>query len=102
MSLQHDRASTPCAARSTSTRDIQAQSSPSAGAIAVARNLIFEAAREVADYAASYAASIGEAAFRGDETTLAVHIGQLRSCFVELTKLRDALKAQPAERGAAL
>jgi hypothetical protein len=76
-------------------RDMQAQSSPSPQAIAAARNLIFEAAREVADYAASYVTSIGEAAYRGDETTFAVHIGQLRSCFIELTKLRDELKARP-------
>jgi hypothetical protein len=95
VSTQHDRAATPYLRHSAPTRDMQAQSSPSPQAIEAARNLIFGAAREVAEYAASYAASIGEAAYRGDETTFTVHIGQLRSCFVELTKLRDELKAQP-------
>jgi hypothetical protein len=79
----------------------QAQSSPSAAATATARNLVFEAAREVAELSTSYAVSLTEAAHRGDEVTFGVHLAQLRACFVELVKLRDELKARPAIRGAA-
>jgi hypothetical protein len=67
----------------------------------VARDLVFEALQEVSDLAISYSASIFEAAHRGDEVTLGVHIGQLRACFVELTQLRDALKGQPVAEGRA-
>jgi hypothetical protein len=67
----------------------------------VVRDLTFGAIEEVADLAISYSASILEAAHRGDEVTLGVHIAQLRACFVELTQLRDALKGQLASERAA-
>jgi hypothetical protein len=47
---------------------------PSPAALSACRDLIFEALAEVCDRAASYARSVSEAAWRGDEHTVNVHV----------------------------
>ena len=69
---------------------------PSTAAVSVCRNLIFEGMREIFDLAGSYAFSGSEAAYRGDETTLVVHIQQLQACVIEVIRLRDDLAARKA------
>jgi hypothetical protein len=54
----------------------------SPAAISVARDLAFEALVEHCSLAESYARSASEAAWRGDLTTLGVHIRQLRLCVI--------------------
>lgn len=51
------------------------------------RNQVYEELERQADMAGSYARSIGEAAFRGDQLTAGVHIRQLRLVVVEMIKL---------------
>jgi hypothetical protein len=51
---------------------------PSDAAVRAANDLCFEAIVEFADRAASYARSASEAAFRGDQHTVRIHLGQLR------------------------
>jgi hypothetical protein len=53
---------------------------------AVLRDQVFEAILETADLAGSYSKSLGEAAYRGDERTVAVHLRQLRECCVSMFK----------------
>jgi hypothetical protein len=55
---------------------------PSPEAIAVGRDLVFEAIREQLDLAGSFALSAREAAFRGNAATLEIHLRQLRLCVV--------------------
>jgi hypothetical protein len=52
----------------------------------VLRDQAFDEIERVASLIASYARSAGEAAFRGDETTMGVHIRQVRLCCVSLIK----------------
>lgn len=52
----------------------------------VLRDQAFEAIIEVADQAASYARSIGEAGYRGDQLEVAVHLRQLRECCIAMAK----------------
>jgi hypothetical protein len=59
---------------------------PSPELVSVLRDQAFEEIERVASLVASYARSTGEAAFRGDETTMAVHIKQLRLCCLSLIK----------------
>ena len=51
------------------------------------RNQVYDELERQADVAASYARSIGEAAFRGDQLTAGVHLRQLRACVLEMIKL---------------
>jgi hypothetical protein len=53
---------------------------------AVLRDQALDEIERVASLVASYARSAGEAAFRGDETTMGVHIRQLRLCCLSLIK----------------
>lgn len=53
---------------------------PSQEAIAEAKWQAFQTIEETADLMASYARSIGEAAYRGDEIELGVHIRQVIAC----------------------
>lgn len=53
---------------------------PSQEAIAEARWQAFDTIGQTADLMASYARSIGEAAYRRDELELAVHIRQVIDC----------------------
>ena len=50
------------------------------------RNAGFETIMDVSDKAASYCRSIGEAAYRGDELTVEVHLKQLRLCCLAMIK----------------
>ena len=52
----------------------------------VLRNQGFEELIEHADKAASYCRSIGEAAYRGDQLTVEVHIKQLRAVCLAMIK----------------
>jgi hypothetical protein len=69
---------------------------PSAAAKSACRNLIFDAIYETLDLTNSYVLSAQEAAYRGDELTIGVHIRQLRACVVELIKYRNDLAAEKA------
>ena len=40
----------------------------------------------MSNLAASYSRSIGEAAFRGDDVTMLVHLKQLRLCLISMIK----------------
>ena len=57
---------------------------PSPELISAQRDQVFEEIGNQADLAASYARSLGEAAYRGDELTAAVHLRQLRDCCVSM------------------
>jgi hypothetical protein len=59
---------------------------PSPELRAVLRDQALDEIERVAGLVASYARSAGEAAFRGDETTMGVHIRQLRLCCLNLIK----------------
>jgi hypothetical protein len=74
-------------------------SQPSLAAVSMARDIAFEGLREFFELAGSYARSGEEAAFRGDEATLRVHVQQLRAVVVEIIQLRNALDAQSVEGG---
>jgi hypothetical protein len=71
----------------------------STAARSAVRNLIFEALCDVLDLVESYAISGREAAYRGDEITIGVHIRQIRACTIELIKLRNDLGAQSEKVG---
>jgi hypothetical protein len=57
---------------------------PSPEVVSVLRDQAFEEIEWVASRAASYARSAAEAAYRGDETTMGVHIRELRLCCLSL------------------
>jgi hypothetical protein len=59
-----------------------ASRSASPEAIAAARDLIFEGLVEAGSLAESYSRSLVEAAWRGDRSTVEVHLRQLRACVV--------------------
>jgi hypothetical protein len=73
---------------------------PSAAALSAGRDIVFEGLREFFELAASLSRSGEEAAFRGDETTIGVHIRQLRAVVVEIIQLRNELVDQNSNRGA--
>lgn len=56
--------------------------SASPEAIAAARDLAFEGLVEAGSLAESYARSLTEAAWRGDQQTVEAHLRQLRACVV--------------------
>jgi hypothetical protein len=61
----------------------------------VLRDGAFEAVIETASLAESYARSLGEAAYRGDQTTVHSHIWQLRACCLALIGIyKDHLDGQ--------
>jgi hypothetical protein len=74
---------------------------PSAAAISAGRDLLFGAIVETADLAASYARSAAEAAWRGDELTVRVHLGQLRLATIEAIRILNELVAESADARAA-
>jgi hypothetical protein len=59
---------------------------PSPEVISLMRNQAFDEIERVANLIASYARSTAEAAFRGDETTMVVHIKQVRLCCLSMLK----------------
>ena len=50
------------------------------------RNQAFEEVERVAGLASSYSRAIGEAAYRGDDVTMLVHLKQLRFCLISMIK----------------
>jgi len=54
------------------------------------RNQAFEEIDRVAHLASSYSRSIGEAAYRGDDVEMLVHMKQLRSCLLSMIKTYKA------------
>ena len=60
------------------------QTSPSPELILELRNQLFEEIMRLSDLAVSYSHSIGEAAYRGDHTTVIVHMRQLRECLLRM------------------
>jgi hypothetical protein len=71
--------------------------SASAEAISAARDLAFEALVETASLGESYARSLSEAAWRGDRTTVELHIRQWRSCLlaaIDAFKQLDVVEAR--------
>jgi hypothetical protein len=60
----------------------------------VLRNQAFDEIGRVAALAASYAHSLEEAAFRGDDVTMLVHLKQTRLCCMSMIKTyKDYLEA---------
>ena len=62
------------------------QPKPSPEVVSFLRNQGFDELMRDADMAASYCRSIGEAAYRGEELTVGVHIKQLRLCCLSMIK----------------
>jgi hypothetical protein len=60
---------------------------PSAEAIAVCRDLVFETLTETLELAGSYAISAREAAWRGSEHTVGIHLRQLRDSTVNAIQI---------------
>ena len=61
---------------------VLASRSASPAAISAARDLVFEGLVEAGSLAESYSRSLTEAAWRGDLSTVEVHLRQLRACVV--------------------
>lgn len=59
---------------------------PSPELVSALRDQAFDEIVQVATLAESYSRSIGEAAYRGDRTTVEVHLKQLRLCCVSMIK----------------
>jgi hypothetical protein len=55
---------------------------PSPEAVSACRDLVFESLIETGSLAESYGRSLAEAAWRGDRSTVEVHLRQLRACIV--------------------
>ena len=71
---------------------------PTAEVVSVLRDLAFEAIEHQAELAVSYARSTGEAAYRGDEATMVVHMKQLRLCCIEMIKTyKDFMEARDGQ-----
>jgi hypothetical protein len=73
---------------------------PSPDAIAAGRDLVFEGLIEAGSLAESYSRSLTEAAWRGDRSTVEVHLRQLRACVVaaiDIFKQLDGAE-EPAAR----
>jgi hypothetical protein len=75
--------------------------SASRGAIAAARDLAFEGLVEAGSLAESYARSLTEAAWRGDRSTVEVHLRQLRACIVAAIDVFKQLDGVEAKGGVA-
>jgi hypothetical protein len=75
--------------------------SASAEAIAAARDLVFEGLIEAGSLAESYSRSLTEAAWRGDRSTVEVHLRQLRACIVAIIGIFKQLDGVEAKGGGA-
>jgi hypothetical protein len=64
-----------------------ADEKPNPELVEALRNEVFQEIEREADLVASYARSAGEAAYRGDQVTLGVHLKQLRLCLLLMIKL---------------
>jgi hypothetical protein len=74
---------------------------PSPDAIAAARDLVFEGLIEAGSLAESYSRSLTEAAWRGDRSTVEVHLRQLRACVVASIDIFKQLDDVEAKGGGA-
>jgi hypothetical protein len=74
---------------------------PSPDAIAAARDLVFEGLIEAGSLAESYSRSLTEAAWRGDRSTVEVHLRQLRACVVASIGIFKQLDDVEAKGGGA-
>ena len=74
---------------------------PSPDAIAAGRDLVFEGLIEAGSLAESYSRSLSEAAWRGDRSTVEVHLRQLRACVVAAIDIFKQLDAAEAGRAPA-
>ena len=70
-------------------------------AVAAACYLAFEGLIEAGSLAESYSRSLAEAAWRGDRSTVEVHLRQLRSCVVTSIAIFKQLGAVEAKGGGA-
>jgi hypothetical protein len=75
--------------------------SASAEAIAAGCDLVFEGLIEAGSLAESYSRSLTEAAWRGDRSTVEVHLRQLRACVLAAIDAFKALDAAEAGRASA-
>jgi hypothetical protein len=75
--------------------------SASREAIAAVRDLAFEGLVEAGSLAESYARSLTEAAWRGDRSTVEVHLRQLRACIVAAIDVFKQLDGVEAKGGVA-
>ena len=69
---------------------------PSPELLSALRDQGFDEVERVANLAASYSRSIGEAAYRGDEATMIVHLKQLRLCCLSMIKTSKDLQGGTA------
>ncbi len=76
-------------------------SGPSAAAIAAARDLVFDGLIETSSLAESYSRSLAEAAWRGDRSTVEVHLRQLRACILASIGIFKQLDGVEAKGGGA-
>jgi hypothetical protein len=77
------------------------QDAPSPEAVSAARDVAFEAIVETASLGESYARSLSEAAWRGDRTTVELHIRQWRSCLLAAIDAFKQLDVVAAKGGVA-
>jgi hypothetical protein len=75
--------------------------SASAEAVAAGRDLVFEGLIEAGSLAESYSRSLTEAAWRGDRSTVEVHLRQLRACIVASIGIFKQLDGVEAKGGGA-
>jgi hypothetical protein len=69
---------------------------PSAELSAALRDQTFEEIERVSHLLASYSRSTAEAAWRGDETTMRVHLKQLRLCCISLLNTYKSMEGRDA------
>jgi hypothetical protein len=74
---------------------------PSPDAIAAGRDLVFEGLIEAGSLAESYSRSLTEAPWRGDRSTVEVHLRQLRACIVAIIGILKQLNGVEAKGGVA-
>jgi hypothetical protein len=75
------------------------QDAPSPAAIAAGRDLVFEGLIEAGSLAESYSRSLTEATWRGDRSTVEVHLRQLRACIVAIIGIFKQLDGVEAKGG---
>ena len=74
---------------------------PSAEAFETARDLVFDGLVEAGSLAESFSRSLAEAAWRGDRSTVEVHLRQLRACIVTSIGIFKQLDRIEAKGGGA-
>ena len=80
-------------------KEVVASRDASPEAIAAARDVVFEGLVEAGSLAESYSRSLTEAAWRGDQSTVEVHLRQLRACVVTSIGIFKQLDGVEAKGG---